>query len=223
MASALAHVALGVLLGLMATPFASPAPAAIQVDLLSSLPGQRAAATPRKKRPAAAPAKSAPKPEVRPKKIVLPANPSPSPRRPRPEPQREYAYDDALASLRDELGETLEEEDEAQKGESSENTAEASRGVALDRDTAAWMLATRRHVRSVWVTPPEFLERPLRTELRVAVLSDGSVGGAPEVVVSSGDPFWDDNAVRAILNASPLPPPPKAGEWRLRFTPKGVR
>lgn len=223
MASALAHVVIGVFFGLAATPFASPAPAAIQVDLLGSLPSPRAAAKPRTKRPAAAPAKSPPKPTVLPKKIVLPQNPSPSPRRPRPEPPKQYAYDDALASLRDELGESLDEESDAQDSEPGEAEAAASQGMALDRDTAAWMLATRRHVRSVWVTPPEFLERPLRTELSVVVLSDGSVAGAPDVVVSSGDPYWDDNAVRAILNASPLPSPPKAGQWRLRFTPKGVR
>lgn len=221
MASAVAHVVVGVFLGLIATPFAAPAPAAIQVDLLGSLPAPRAEVKPRAKKPA--PAKVQPKPVVRPKKIILPQNPSPSPRRPRPEPPKQYAYDDALASLREELGETLSDEVEEQGPDTSTGAAASRQGVALDRDTAAWMLATRRHVRSVWVTPPEFLERPLRTELSVVVLSDGSVGGAPEVVVSSGDPFWDDNAVRAILNASPLPPPPKAGSWRLRFTPKGVR
>ena len=36
--------------------------------------------------------------------------------------------------------------------------------------------------------------------------------------VPSGDPFWDDSAIRAILKASPLPPPPgRPGEWNISF------
>ena len=31
------------------------------------------------------------------------------------------------------------------------------------------------------------------------------------VISSSGDPYFDDNAVRAVMMVSPLPPPPRAG------------
>ena len=30
---------------------------------------------------------------------------------------------------------------------------------SIDPEVAAWMLATRRHVRSAWVTPPEFMDQ----------------------------------------------------------------
>lgn len=216
-------MALGTLIGLASTPFARTAPAAIQVDLFASLPRARPAARPVAKRPAPAAPKSAPKPPApRVSKIVIPENPSPSPRKPRPKPPREYAYDDALDRLREELGESLEEPEVAD-AESDALAADSSGGLAVDRDTAAWILATRRHVRAVWVTPAEFLDRPLATEVSVNVRADGSVVGMPEMVVSSGDPFWDDNAVRAILAASPLPAPPRAGVWRLRFTPRENR
>ena len=216
-------MALGTLIGLASTPFARTAPAAIQVDLFASLPSARPAAKAVTKRSAPAAAKKTPQPPApRVSKIVIPENPSPSPRRPRPKPPREYAYDDALERLREELGESLAEQDVAD-AESDTLAAESGGGLAVDRDTAAWILATRRHVRAVWVTPAEFLDRPLATELSVDVRADGSVAGVPAMAVSSGDPFWDDNAVRAILAASPLPPPPRAAVWRLRFTPRENR
>ena len=94
-------------------------------------------------------------------------------------------------------------------------------GRPVDREVAAWMVATRRHVRSVWVTPPEFLERTLRTEMWIEVAADGTIVDEPQVVESSGDPFWDDNAVRAMLSASPLPAPPSSGRWRVAFPTRG--
>jgi len=39
-------------------------------------------------------------------------------------------------------------------------------------------------------------------------------------VASSGNPFYDDNAVRALVKASPLPAPPKAGRRTIVFTPE---
>jgi TonB family protein len=56
--------------------------------------------------------------------------------------------------------------------------------------------------------------------LVIDVAADGRVLGRPELVASSGNPFYDDNAVRALIRASPLPPPPKAGRQTLVFTPE---
>ena len=36
---------------------------------------------------------------------------------------------------------------------------------------------------------------------------------------SSGNPNFDDNAVRAVLQASPLPAPPASGDWPVLFNP----
>jgi TonB family protein len=49
----------------------------------------------------------------------------------------------------------------------------------------------------------------------------GRVVGPPRVTQRSGNPWYDESVVRAIQKASPLPPPPEAGEWPFEFTPPG--
>lgn len=206
---------------LVSTPFASSAPAAIQVDLLAALPTAAARSrsakksTPQPARPTPAPPRS--KPVVLPKQTTTRAT-----KAPRVKP-REVAYGEALSQLREELGESIENEVADEEADALGAGSGARGGSWVDPEVAAWMIATRRHVRSVWVTPPEFLELSLRTEMWIAVAADGSVLGEPRVIRSSGDPFWDDNAARAMLNASPLPPPPMPGEWRFAFTPREDR
>ena len=91
------------------------------------------------------------------------------------------------------------------------------------QEARIWVGAVRRHLRSRYVTPPEFLDRVLVTRLRVVLTADGEVLGAPEVVAGSGDPFFDDNAIRTAMNASPLPPPPEAGTWTFDFSSESRR
>ena len=86
--------------------------------------------------------------------------------------------------------------------------------------TERWLRETRAHVQRAWITPREFLNRGLETHLSVRLAADGSVIGEPVIVRSSGDPYWDDNAVRALRRASPLPPPPEPGEWPFAFSPE---
>jgi TonB family protein len=81
--------------------------------------------------------------------------------------------------------------------------------------------AVKRRLRSQYVTPPEFLNRALVTMLQVLLTAEGEVLGTPEVVLGSGDPFWDDNAIRTVKKASPLPPPPEAGTWTFTFSSEG--
>ena len=66
----------------------------------------------------------------------------------------------------------------------------------------------------------DFLTEDRSTEVSVRLAADGSVIGKPEVSRSSGLPQWDDNTIRAILRASPLPPPPEPGVWTFRFSPR---
>lgn len=87
-------------------------------------------------------------------------------------------------------------------------------------EVTAWNIAVMRHIRSVWITPPEFRGSGLTVQLEVDLAADGSVLGSPMLVRSSGNPFLDDNAIRAITRASPLPPPPKAGRRTLTFSPE---
>jgi TonB family protein len=201
-------------------------PVMVTVDLVASVPTPAPPRAPVRPPPPAA----APKPVQ--KKVVLPKKapalkPKPKPvkrparvERPRRKPVAdELEYEDALDLLRKELGEERPEPEEA----AAEPTAAAppSEGaVRASPEWTAWQSAARRHVRRRWVMPSEFLDRSLSTALSVELSADGQVVGTPRVTRSSGDPFWDDNTVRAILSASPLPPPPAAGEWPFVFTPE---
>ena len=212
-ASAVLHLAGGLGVGLASTPFANSAPAAIQVSLVASLPAPRP-----KPAAKALPARRSPPPK---KAVVLPKQSTTRVAKRQPAKTREIDYEDALSQLRDELG-------ESEDAKAIEDTPDVLAGIRgsqggrpVDREVAAWMIATRRHVRSVWVTPPEFLERTLRTEMWIEVAADGTIVDEPQVVESSGDPFWDDNAVRAMLSASPLPAPPSSGRWRVAFPTRG--
>lgn len=215
-ASAAVHLLVFLALVFAPTSSARLQPTIVTVDLVSasSLPEVRPVLKSKVK--AKAKPKAPPKPRA--KKVVIPKEAPKATRKPRPAQPEELNYDDALAQLREELGESSEPPTEIARA--AEPSSAPAVGERIDPEVAAWMLATRRHVRSVWVTPPEFLERPLRTVLAVQVTSDGRILGEPDVVRRSGDPFWDDTAVRAILRASPLPPPPMAGEWQLSFTPR---
>jgi len=210
----------------------------LTVDLVASVPmpaAPKPAPAPAPKVEAAprptAPPKPAPPPPVPKLKILpktapaataRPARPAPEPIRRRPRPA-EMSYDDALAQLRNQLGESAPVEappvvaSAEPEAVASERTTE---GVRVSPEVAAWILAVKRHLRSVWITPPEFRDGRLATELDVEVSATGDVVGEPKVVRSSGNPFYDDNAVRAILKSSPLPAPPSAGYKRIIFAPE---
>ncbi len=78
----------------------------------------------------------------------------------------------------------------------------------------------KRHLRDKWITPPEFRQAGLMTELEVQIAADGRVLGVPEVIRSSGNPHYDDNTVRAVISASPLPPPPRRANARSSSYPR---
>jgi outer membrane biosynthesis protein TonB len=214
------HVLAVSALAFVPEPAPPPLARVISIDLLS-LPA------PAPSKPAPAPAKPAPAP---PKKIVLPkkapalrAKPKkvkPAMSRPRP---KELEYDEALANLRSEMGEPepptppAEAEVVASEGGEAESAAAGEGGAPVSAEVKAWEAAVKRHVRSGYVTPPEFLDRTLVTCLQVVLTVEGDVLGEPDVVIGSGDPFWDDNAIRTVMSASPLPPPPEPGTWPFCF------
>ena len=163
---------------------------------------------------------SAPKPKPKPPKQapkILPTEPTTSEpsAQPKPSPPEEEApedYTDILAELRAELGELdVVPEDEPVQ------TASLGGGFGPGRPVspvvAAWMKATRIHIRKFWVVPPGFRNQSLETVIEVELDSGGGVRGAPEVVRRSGNPWYDDGVVRSIRKASPLPAPPEAGRW----------
>ena len=131
-----------------------------------------------------------------------------------------------MAQLRNELGEQTpapsrpaeEVSDADLLATTQPGATSGGGGSTLDKDTARWVIATQRHVRGRWITPPEFLNRDLATVVEVELGPGGEVLGTPRVVRPSGDPFFDDNAVRAVMASTPLPAPPKAGTWTFSFS-----
>lgn len=225
--SLVGHVGLVAFFAIAPAPTARPLPAAITVDLIAGIPKPAAA---KRAAPAAVPkpapaAKPKPPPPPKPTKKVLPKQPAPLKKQPRkvvkPKPRPEKLdYDDALAQLRDDLGEPDAPAPEAEPEALAPETAGSSGGTGtpVSPETLRWINSVKRHVRSTYVTPPEFLNRSLETCMAVFLTADGRVMGEPSVNRSSGDVFWDDNSVRAMVRASPLPAPPGDGEWLICYT-----
>lgn len=244
-----AHGGLVLLLAFAPSPPRPDLPPVVTVDLVAAVAPRRSRpAAPEAPEPAPAPAPAptpAPPPEPAPpvqEKVILPEKPPPVPDEPepepeprpeppepppqRPEPRPELEYEDALAALRDELGESAPQPAEPgpapeapvapEEGEAVEGAG--GPGVQVPPEVLRWIRRTRAHVRSAFVTPPEFRDRRLRTCMSVFLTADGRVIGEPEVTRSSGDVYWDDNAVRAVMRASPLPTPPEEGDWPFCFS-----
>jgi TonB family protein len=219
--SIVAHLVLLVMF--VAAPFQSgPAvpPGVIAVDLVS-LPGARPSP---KSAPAVPPPAPAPK-----RKVVLPKEtsqpkPAPKPRAepkpaPAPEPEPAAEYTDVMAQLREELGESAAPEEQA--SDLAGEAGSASGGsVVVSPEVAAWVRRAKIHVRRNWVLTPGFRTQPLETHVSVRLDAGGRVLGEPQVTRRSGNPWYDDNVVRAVQKASPLPAPPEAGTWPFVFRPE---
>ena len=73
------------------------------------------------------------------------------------------------------------------------------------------------HIESYLITPPSAHTNNLLVVVRVRLNSDGKLVDLPEVVESSGLPEYDKVAIRAIMQAMPLPMPSKYPEWMDEF------
>ena len=111
-----------------------------------------------------------------------------------------------MAALDDELG---PDESAALLQPPPGPTPQPQESAALARtvvspEMLAWSVATTRRIQSKWVTPASFRGRGLATSLELELSGSGQVLGTPRVLRSSGDPYFDENAVRAVLMANPL-------------------
>lgn len=156
-----------------------------------------------------------------PPKFIAERKPKPAPPAViwRPEREPVLDYRDAMAALGDELGvdETaglltpapLDRKDRT--AATSTDTSPTRPGPVRTSELAAWNRATQRLIQSKWVTPVSDRGRGLATSLELRLAASGALIGPPRVVGSSGDPFFDDNAVRALLTVAPLPPVAEPG------------
>ncbi len=224
-ASGFAHAV--VLMLLAWAPSSGPSPVlrgVVSVELVAAPRHTPPAAPPPRAKPTALPApEPAAPPAPAPRKVVIPEKPSQpvekAPARPRPRPREQREYDDVLAQLRAAAGESRPEPRSEERSEPAPATAGERGGILVSPEVAQWIRAVRIHVRRGWVVPAQFRDRALVTRLRVELDGAGAVVGAPSLTRSSGDPFWDDNVIRAVRKASPLPAPPAGvgGTWPFEF------
>jgi TonB family protein len=227
--SGLLHLAAVVVLSVSPTPPGRSValPAVVSVDLVAALPG------------AAAPAPPKPKAAPKPKKVVLPkepaapkAKPKPAPKakadpKPKPKPKAkaepQKSYEDLLKEMRERAGEKPAKP--AAKPTQVAGVAGASgavRGVRVSPEEMAWRRTVRIRVRNAWVLAPGFRHQDLQAHVRVKLDASGNVVGVPKITRRSGNPWYDDSVLRALAKASPLPPPPEAGDWEFGFSPEDV-
>ncbi len=163
-------------------------------------------------------------PEKKPKEVAKPeARPAAKPVK---KPDKSLSYEDAMKSLDDELGEDETEDlleaapqrPTQRSAAESSGQAESQAGVRLSPEDAAWKLLTQRRIQNKWVTPASFRNRGLATVLELRLSASGDLIGEPVVIRSSKDPYFDDNAKRALKAASPLDPPPRAGKTYFTFS-----
>lgn len=226
----------GSLLALLVTaPFSfmrEPAgrlPGVISVDLVAAPPHLPKPAAVHVPAPVPVPVpvpESKPKPTQKPiqKKTVLPkqATRDPARRAPEPKPVVQEEYADVLAQLRAERGEAAPERSTTVTAAAARTTpAPRSAGVGrtVSPEVAAWMRRTKAHIKRNWVLPPGFRTQDLETHVLVDIDARGRVRHDPRVTRPSGNPWYDEGVVRAILRSSPLPAPPEADHWPFVFVP----
>lgn len=177
------------------------------------------------KTPSPAPLPAKPKPVPLAKKVILPKRAGPAAKKPKAKPKPEpLEYDDALAALREELGEEAPTEtppvaQEVVQAEVAEGGAAETSGVEVDPDILAWKIATLRHFRKNWRVPDEFMNRSLATEVMVRISLSGEILSW-EITRPSSDPYWDDVVRGRLVGAKRLPPPLTEREWIFRFVPE---
>jgi len=152
-----------------------------------------------------------------------PAAPAASAAKPAP-PQKQASIDDVLSQLRAEAGESAPAPvaDAGLQPAEISGTGGGGGSVKVSPEVMAWLKSARIHVRKSWILAPGFRLEPLATQIRVNLDAAGTVVGEPVIVRKSGNPWYDESVLRAIQKASPLPAPPKAGEWDFLFQPEEI-
>jgi outer membrane biosynthesis protein TonB len=226
------HLAVGFYFVFAPQPDPIRTPSVISVRMVTMPSAPPAAARPSKKiaptdAPEPEPLPAKPKPMPVAKKVILPKRAVVTKKsKPKPKP-KPLEYDDALAALRAELGEETPPADvpavvaevEIPVPDDSDTGGAQASGQTADPKFVAWQIATLRHIRRILVVPKEFMDRSLSTDLIVTLSVTGEVLGY-EITRASSDPYWEDIVRRAWVRASPLPPPPTAGDWHFQFVPE---
>jgi TonB family protein len=157
--------------------------------------------------PKAKPLEAKPKPEPKPEPKVEPKPPEPAP---------EQDYEDVLAELRHEAGETPPSPAPTPEPTPLPSGPAGGPGVVVDPETARWVREVKIHVTRAWILAAGFRTEALVTVVEVELSPTGEVLGT-RTTKGSGNPGYDESVERAIEKASPVPAPPEAGEWEFTF------
>ena len=181
--------------------------------------------------PKVEPPKPEPEPEVK-KPEILEKAPPPKPK-PKPKPEAKPAPKEDIEKIlmreqvameQEKLNQERRQADEARRKAESEKMAQRLAATARDKALTEYVNRIRAAVRQRWILPPDLQGNP-QCIFKVVQLPTGEViEGRLQLLKSSGNPAYDEAVRRAILAASPLPPPP-AGvpfyrELELTFRPK---
>lgn len=169
--------------------------------------------------------RQAPKPKPPPPKVEKTAKaekpekkkPEPKPAEQPEKPPKEISYDALMAKLRKEDHDELPSQPAAE-GAPSEGQAQRGGGAVVTPEVMEWMRRAKAQVTQSWVLAPGFRTQQLQTQIDVTLGANGQVV-ATKVTQGSGNPWFDQSVERAIEKASPLPPPPGAGDWLFVFRP----
>jgi TonB family protein len=230
--SACAHVALFLLMNvrLLSNRTVIP-PASVMVELVappaSGAPSKGRAAAPAPAKPKPERVVNLPKPKAieppKPKEAAKPVvKPIPRPEPPKPaapaEPTKSAA--EVLASLRERMA--ARPGAEAPESATAAASASAAGGGRFDPEMAAYHNRIKALLRSNWANGAFANDPSLRAEYVVRVDGGGGILSI-RMVRSSGNPFFDESAERAIEKSAPWPAPPR-GELELDvvFNPGGV-
>lgn len=150
-------------------------------------------------------------PKVKPKRPEREEQPKPA----KPAPEPDVDLDEFLDQLREEVpsGPAATPQPAAKPVQGPSGP-----GVLVTPEVLAWMEKVKSHVRRRWGHDPRFRGKSLSTEVLVTLTSSGDVLDF-EITRRSGNPWYDDSVERFLLKESPLPPPPRGGDWPIRFTP----
>jgi TonB family protein len=149
--------------------------------------------------------------------------------------QKEQSYEDVLEELReddkpsyeDALEDLRKEAPDDAPPKSAGETSESSKGSSLPFGTpdgkplspevAAWMRKVKVHVARVWRAPSQFSNDRLVTFFEVELDAMGNIVGSATLLRGSGNPWYDEEAQRALKRATPLPKPPRPGTYPIVF------
>jgi colicin import membrane protein len=239
--SVLVHVVLLVILLVSFNWKTVQAPSIAEVELWDSLPTPAPQVKPEPPKPVIEPEPPKPEPVVEPEPEPPKPEPKPEPKaeiqvkkepikepvkpkpkekpkeeKPKPDPKKEKALEkeraEAIKKLQQEL---LAEDQQRAQPDSQQSRNNAAQSAASAGEINEYKNRIANKIKG-YVNPQLCGTDKVELRFKIAVMPTGELGGAPQLIKSSGIPACDQAVERAILQAEPLPLPEQP-ELRAQF------